>query len=250
MVEIPEHLLERSRQRRSALTGEGGGSAAPAESGSSTPAATGGSSSAPVAAASTAPAVPQPEPEPEPTPPWVEAALTRKKVPWWAASALTILPLFFIVYAWTLGEPSQGEGPLALGAETYAVSCAGCHGGGGGGGAGPALNGGAVVETFPSPAAQVAWVALGSAGFQDAGRSTYGATDKPIVGGMPGQLDSLDPTEIMDVVLAERTEFGQEEFDISVWEDGFEDTLNELVPDQTEEFMAVLDEWNTTPPTG
>ncbi|MCB0953991.1 MAG: hypothetical protein KDB13_14980, partial [Microthrixaceae bacterium] len=149
MVEIPEHLLERSRQRRSALTGEGGGSAAPAESGSSTPAATGGSSSAPVAAASTAPAVPQPEPEPEPTPPWVEAALTRKKVPWWAASALTILPLFFIVYAWTLGEPSQGEGPLALGAETYAVSCAGCHGGGGGGGAGPALNGGAVVETFP-----------------------------------------------------------------------------------------------------
>lgn len=248
MVEIPEHLLERSRQRRAALTGEGGG-AAPAEGGSA-PATTGDSAPAPAAAAPAAPAVPEPEPEPEPTPPWVEAALSRKKVPWWAASGLAILPLFFIMYAWTLGEPSDEEGPLAVGAEIYGVSCAGCHGGGGGGGSGPALNGGAVIETFPSPADQIAWVTLGSAGYQDAGLSTYGATDKPIQGGMPGQEGTLTPAEIMDVVLHERVEYGGEEFDIAVWEEGFEATLTELTPDEAEEFMAVLEEWTASPPVG
>lgn len=248
MVEIPEHLLERSRQRRAALTGEGGGSAAASDSGSAAPATTGDASPAPAAAAT--PAVPEVEPEPEPTPPWVEAALSRKKVPWWAASGLVILPLFFIVYAWTLGEPSNDEGPLAIGDGIYSVSCAGCHGPTGGGGAGPQLSGGAVAENFPSPAEQVAWVALGSSGFEEIGRTTYGVNNDPIEGGMPGQLATLDPSQIMDVVLYERVTFGNEEFDISVWEEGFEDTITELLPDDAEEFMTVLDEWTATPPTG
>ncbi|MCO5318244.1 MAG: hypothetical protein M9942_07370 [Microthrixaceae bacterium] len=252
MTEIPEHLLQRSRQRRAALTGEGGGDDAAPSGGdaAAAPATTG--SPAPAAAAPAAPAVPEPEPEPEPTPPWVEAAESRKKVPWWAAAALSILPLFFIVYAWTLGEPTNDEGPLAVGNELYngSAGCAGCHGGGGGGGVGPAMAGGAVVETFPEPADMITWVALGSAGYQDAGFSTYGATDKPIAGGMPGQAATLTPSEIMDVVLHERTEFGGEEFDIAVWEEGFEDKINELLPDQADEYMTVLEEWSATPPTG
>lgn len=251
MTEIPEHLLQRSKERRAALTGEGGGDAAPSP-GEESAAPAKAESAAPAPAAAAAPAVAEPEPEPEPTPPWVEAAQSRKKVPWWAAAALSILPFFFIVYAWTLGEPTNEEGPLAIGNELYngSAGCAGCHGGGGGGGVGPAMAGGAVVETFPQPADMVTWVALGSAGYQDAGFTTYGATDKPIGGGMPGQDGTLTPSEIMDVVLHERTEFGGEEFDIAVWEDGFEEKITELLPDEADEFMTVLEEWSATPPTG
>ena len=176
--------------------------------------------------------------------------MSRKKVPWWAASALVLLVPFFIMYAWTLDEPDAAEGPLTLGGEIYAVSCAGCHGSGGGGGVGPALTGGAVIDTFPSPADQVTWVALGSTGYQDAGLDSYGELNQPIVGGMPGQLGILEASEIMDVILHERTEYGGEEFNIEVWEDGFEEHLDELIPDATEEFMAVLEEWQTTPPIG
>jgi mono/diheme cytochrome c family protein len=182
----------------------------------------------------------------------VEAAQRRKKVPWWAAAALAALPLFFILYAWTLGEPSNDAGPLAMGNELYngSAGCAGCHGAGGGGGAGPAMAGGVVVENFPLPVEQVTWVALGSTGYQDAGLSTYGETAQPIQGGMPGQISTLDPSEIMEVVLHERVEFGGEDFDPAVWEEGFEEQINELLPDQAEEFMTILEEWSATPPTG
>ncbi len=246
MTEIPEHLLSRSKQRRAALSGDGdaGESAASAPGESATPATT----TQDVAQATPTAPAPVTEKAPEPTPPWVEAALTRKKVPWWAAGALAILPFFFIAYAWTLSEPSGGEGPLALGGEQFAVTCAGCHGTGGGGGVGPALSGGAVLETFPTPAEQVTWVSLGSAGYKDHGLDTYGALNKPIKGGMPGQVGNLDAEQIMDVILYERTEFGGEQFDIATWEDGFEKQLTELIPDQTPDFMAVLEQWQTTPP--
>lgn len=245
MTEVPEHLLARSKARRAALTGEGDPSA------ETTPATTESASAAPAAAqAAAAPQVKvEPKEEiPEPTPPWVEAAEKRKRVPGWAVPVLVAIPFFFVLYAWTLSENESTEGPLAAGAETYGVSCAGCHGGGGGGGSGPALSGGAVVETFPRPVDHVAWVALGSQGFQEAGETTYGAQGKPINGGMPGQADLLDPVALMDVVLHERVDFGQEGFDIAVWEEGFEETITELVPDHAEEYMAVLEEWKADPP--
>ena len=249
MTEIPDHLLQRSKQRRAALGGDGDDAGGAAAEPASTPAP---SESATPAAAAATPAVAEPEPVDEPTPPWVEAAQTRKKVPWWAAAALAVLPLFFIVYAWTLGEPTDDAGPLAMGNELYngSAGCAGCHGGGGGGGSGPAMAGGAVVETFPSPVEQVTWVALGSTGYEDAGMSTYGATEKPIAGGMPGQITTLEPSEIMDVVLHERVEFGGGDFDPALWEEGFEERITELLPDRADEFMAVLEEWSATPPTG
>ncbi len=249
MTEIPEHLLKRSKERRSALSGDGGAEPSASSGESSAPAET--KSTAPVAA-SAAPAVVEPEPVAEPTPPWVEAAQRRKKVPWWAAAALVVLPVFFIAYAWTLDPPSNAEGPLAIGDGLYngSAGCAGCHGAGGGGGVGPQLNDGAVVTAFPSPADQVTWVALGSTGYKDAGFTTFGADQKPIKGGMPGQMATLDASEIMAVVLHERTEFGGEDFDISVWEDGFEEKITALLPDQAADFTAVLDEWKATPPTG
>lgn len=248
MTEIPDHLLQRSKQRRAALSGEGGDASETSGEPAATPTT---QATAPVAAAA-APAVVEPEPEPEPTPPWVEAAQRRKKVPWWAAAALAVLPLFFIMYAWTLGEASNDVGPLAVGNELYngSAGCAGCHGAGGGGGAGPAMAGGAVVENFPSPVEQVTWVALGSTGYEDAGLSTYGATEQPIQGGMPGQVGTLDPSEIMDVVLHERVEFGGEDYDPAIWEEGFEEQINELLPNQAEEYMTILEEWSATPPTG
>jgi len=243
LTEVPEHLLERSKARRAALTGEG-------DSGEATPAS---DSAAPAVAATTAPAaqaapVPAKVEEPEPTPPWVEAAERRKKVPMWAVPVLVALPLFFILYAWTLSEPAAEAGPLTVGAEVYGVSCSGCHGAGGGGGSGPALSGGAVVDTFPRPVDQVSWVALGSTGFQDAGMETYGAQDKAIAGGMPGQSETLDANDLMSVVLDERVEYGGEAFDIATWEDGFEETIKEQVPEHADAYIEVLEEWKADPP--
>ena len=248
MTEIPEHLLARSKQRRAALSGDGdaGEAPVPATTETSAPAAAEDSAAPATADAPAAPATKVAEVEP--TPPWVEAAESRKKIPAWAVPVLVALPFFFIVYAFTLDEPTSTEGPLALGGAGYGVSCSGCHGAGGGGGAGPALAGGAVIETFPRPVDQVTWVALGSAGYQDAGFSTYGATDKPIAGGMPAQSGTLTPAEIMDIVLYERTEFGAETFDVAVWEDGFEEAVTELLPDEAEEYLTVLEEWTATPP--
>jgi len=245
LTEIPEHLLARSKQRRSALTGEGDAGPAPVPATTeeaSTPATTGSAAPAPAVA-------PAPEPEPEPTPPWVEAARSRKKVPIWAAPVLVALPVFFIVYALTLDEPVDDAGALVVGGEVYAVNCAGCHGGGGGGGVGPQLSGGAVVENFPLPADLLAWVALGSNGFRDLGFDSYGALDTPIAGGMPGQEDLLEPEVLMDTLLYVRQQFGGEEFDAELWADSFEETITELVPDRAEEYLAVLEEWTADPPT-
>ena len=50
------------------------------------------------------------------------------------------------------------------GAAVFADNCAGCHGADGGGGVGPALAGGAVVESLPDEADQVAVIAGGRGG--------------------------------------------------------------------------------------
>jgi mono/diheme cytochrome c family protein len=246
LTEIPEHLLARSKARRAAMSGEGdtGAATTPATTESATPAA-------PAASATPAPApTPAVEQAPEPTPPWVEAAQSRKKVPFWAVPVLAIIPVFFIIYPLTLDEPTDTDTALALGSEGYATACASCHGGGGGGGVGPQLSGGAVIETFPRPVDQVTWVALGSDGYKAAGESTYGATEKPIQGGMPGQLELLEPSEVMDIILHERVELGQEDFDVATWEDGFADEVNALIPSRAAEYIAVLEEWKTTSPVG
>lgn len=254
LTEIPEHLLARSRARRAAMGGGGGGDAAPA---ASTPATTESDSPATTAAPTPAVAAAEVVPAtPDPVPPWVEAAETRKKIPAWAVPVLALLPLWAVIYAVTLDTPTPTElSPIAAGGEVYGTNCAGCHGATGGGvGAAPALSGEANVTTiFTSPADQITWVALGTAGYQAAGIDAYGTGDtaKPLTGAiMPAWIDALDATELMEVVLYERSGLNDEEFDIEQWKDGFEEKVTALLPEaKAAELIAVLEEWEAEPPT-
>ena len=201
MTEIPEHLLKRSRERRAAM-GLGGDApeAAPAEGGAATPAPAAAATPAPAPAAAVEEAKPEP-PKPEPT--YIQAAKKRKRIPYWAATALAALPLWGYVYVRTLEPPPAGEDdPLTLGAEVYAGNCANCHGGSGGGSAGAQLSDGAVTENWPDWRDQAAWVRLGSDNYPS---GTYGALDKPTggTGQMPG-WPTLTDQQIAQVVLHER----------------------------------------------
>jgi mono/diheme cytochrome c family protein len=111
------------------------------------------------------------------------------------------------------GAGGGGTDYLAIGERVYngdGATCAGCHGAGGGGAVGPALTG--VLTTFGSCAAHIEWVRLGTQGFQDAGRPTYGDTDKPVGGGgtMPSHA-SLSDEQLAAVVVFERIRFGGED---------------------------------------
>ena len=250
MTEIPEHLLARSKARRAAMGG--GGDDAPAAS--AAPATTSEPAAAvEQAAPAAAPAVPAAPSAPEPVAPWVEAAHTRKKIPFWAVPVLAFLPIWAVMYALTLDPATPTEpGPLALGGEVYA-KCAGCHGAGGGGnGAIPALVGeGNVTKVFVAPADQVTWIALGTAGYQAAGIKNYGP-NRPVGGSgaqMPAWLTSLTAEEIMSVVLHEREALNGEAFDAAMWEKDFEAKLTKLLPaDKVAEFMTVLEDWKANPP--
>ena len=206
MTEIPEHLLKRSRERRAAMGGDGGGT----DGGDATESTA--ASAAPAKAAAAAPASMPAHPAPAtveaapPPSPMVEAYQKRRKIPFWAMPVLAALPLWAYVYTGTLSPPPAGEGPEVLGEALYAGSgCGGCHGAGGGGGVGPAFTGGAIYETFPSFVDHFEWVRLGSAGWLEANGDTYGATDKPVNGGMPGfGEDQLSDAELVFLLLHER----------------------------------------------
>ena len=222
MVEVPEYLIERSRQRRAELTGvePEGGDAAPE---AATPGAT-----AAVAAASPAPAAPVPIPEaappppPEPDPPYVQAAHQRKRMPYWAASVMVFLPVWAIFYVGMLEPPSTDELILVdNGAATYST-CASCHGADGSGSAtGRQLNDGELLLTFgPAPgfdglAHHLSWVYLGTAGTKRLGLDRYGNPDRPdgqrevdsFASGMSG-FSNLGLEDLVSVVYYERVVHG------------------------------------------
>ena len=116
MTEIPEHLLKRSRERREALglsTGDEGGGDAPA-----TPAALPRRRRRPAVepAASLDARVPPPPappavvaPPPSRRLPYVQAALRRKRIPYWAMPVVALLPLWAFIYQWSLTPPSAGD---------------------------------------------------------------------------------------------------------------------------------------------
>lgn len=108
-----------------------------------------------------------------------------------------------------------GENYVALGERIYAgtevagVNCAGCHAGNGQGlGTFPALTG--ILTTFGACPDHIEWVTLGTQGFQNAGRPTYGDTAKPVAGAgtMPFFSASLSPEQIAAVSAFERVRFG------------------------------------------
>ena len=105
MTEVPDHLLKRSRDRRAALGLGGGGDDSPAAEASATDTGSAVEPATPTAAARPAavatPGVPAATP-PEPLAPYVEAALRRKRIPFWAMPVLAFLPVWAILYAGSL----------------------------------------------------------------------------------------------------------------------------------------------------
>ncbi len=104
---------------------------------------------------------------------------------------------------------SSGESEPALmdvGRDVYGSICSACHGEAGQGGTGPALD--SVAETFPSCDDQKRWVTLGSVRWRAEVGDTYGAADKPVVGGMPENGERLTDEEIAAVVVFERVRYG------------------------------------------
>jgi mono/diheme cytochrome c family protein len=192
MTEIPDHLLQRSRERREALglsTGETPATGAPApETSAAVEPAGAAASPAPARPAAPAPA-PAPPPPPKPDPPYVAAARSRKRIPWWAMPVVAGLPVWAAIYAFTLEPPSAGEGdPLAQGEELYTTNgCGGCHGASGGGGVGPGFTNGDIVATFPEFRGHVAWV-LGGA--ESAGPD--GSYGDPARAGGPRNINDFD----------------------------------------------------------
>jgi len=253
LTEVPEHLLKRGAARRAALSGDATAiAAASAPSDSASIERVG--ETAPVAASteSTAPATQTDGGAPPniPVAPYVEAALSRKKIPYWVTPVLAFLPVWAIIYGLTLDKPTAKEpGPLAQGTTAYA-SCAACHGaGGGGGGANPALNNGQLLSDFPNIADQVKWVLLGTQGFKDAGIPTYGVNNKPVGGSgavMPG-WGSLTAAQLVGVIRHERTVFGGEKFDVKQYE-AIQELIDKEFPDRSAEFKTVLEEWAKLPP--
>jgi len=167
VTEVPEHLLKRSKDRRTSL--DGGTPAA-----DTAPAAESASVEKASATAAAAPAAVAPAAAPEPVPPYVEAAIKRKKIPFWAMPVLAFLPLWAVIYIGGLSPASNGApSQLATGAAIFSANCAGCHGAGGGGGVGRVMTGGALVATFPDMIGQLEFVWLGSNGTGPAG-TPYG----------------------------------------------------------------------------
>jgi mono/diheme cytochrome c family protein len=216
VTEVPEHLLERTRQRRMALgLPVSGGADAPASGGA--PAATATAVADDAAPAVIDPAVataiaetPTSDAEVTPVSPAVRAAESRRKAPWWAITALVALPVWGFFYANSLERPVSEPALIAGGRELYAEKgCSGCHGADGeGAGAGPALT--EVHETFPEPERMAVWIRLGTAGWADTfGADTpYGAQGR-LIGDtlgpgaqMPSHgLDKLSAEELLEVVL-------------------------------------------------
>ena len=205
MTEIPEHLLKRSKERRSAI---GGGDASPEAGppgGTASEAVEAAPASAPAAAAV---AVPEPVPVPVPVRPEVAAALSRRKIPFWAMPVLAALPLWAYVYQATLEPaPSRELTPVDAGGQIYVSSaCVSCHqADGGGSSAVPALTG--VLKTWPDYRDHMAWVRLGSAGWGGYS-TTYGATATPIGGGGMPNFPTLTDQQLAQVILYERVQFG------------------------------------------
>ena len=219
MTEIPEHLLARSRERRAAVSGEESPEASsPTESAAveAAPAAT------PAPAAEAAP--PEP-PAPAPVPPYVAAANSRKKMPYWASTIMVILPIWAIFYVGMLEPPTTNELDLAGNGATVFATCASCHGGDGSGSAtGRQLNDGEVTATFPyrddfvGLSQHLSWVYLGTESTQDLSPDDdfYGAPGRAggqreagsFEGGIMGGFSNLELDDLVSVVYYERVTHG------------------------------------------
>lgn len=220
VTEIPEHLLKRSRERRSAI-GQGGDDASAAttpggaveKAATATPAAAAPPPSGPAGrTAAVEPSAPQP---PKPDPHYVTAYKQRRKVPFWAMATLSLMPVWGFMYVRALTDGGEvSAGPIGEGAEVY-NNCAGCHGAGGGGGVGYAFAEGEVLKTFPNIEDQIRYVYYGTEQYNIAGVDVYGNPEREggahqtgVRGVMPGFGGQLSEEEIVAVICHERYTLG------------------------------------------
>jgi mono/diheme cytochrome c family protein len=208
MTEVPEYLLERSRERRAAL-GLGGGGTAPAAAADG-PAdaspATAAPADAPAPAAAPAARTAAPV---EALPTYVAPTGPRSGIPVWMMPVILILPLWAVVYMGAFGESTAAKGP-ATGTEIFhtIAGCQNCHGPAGEGGVGPKLAAGEVVKTFPTEQDQIDFVTKGSApikGQPYGDPNREGGQHVANTGGMPTFGGQLTAEEIKAVVEFERT---------------------------------------------
>jgi mono/diheme cytochrome c family protein len=267
LTEVPEHLLKRSQDRRSALGlggGDGGGDAAPAAASASTE-VTPATSASPAAAAAVVEAKPK---APVFVPPYVQAAERRQKVPVWALAVLGFLPVWAVIYAQSLSAaPSTTKTQLAAGADVYS-NCSACHGPTGGGGSGRKLAGHEVLLTFPNIAGQLQFVRLGDAGtagkYGNPGRD--GGQHDALAGfngaHMPA-FKGLTDAELLEVVRHEREtlsgelDFYKDAYSVDaagarLWPSGkpMLNAAGRLVWDDGTTLMFDADGKLTTPPNG
>ncbi len=227
MTEIPEHLLKRAAAARAAKSGE----AAPADTPAAGASAAGAGEAVAPAAAAPKPKTQAPLPTLEPAPgpslpdtPVVAAARNRKRVPFWAAPVLALLPVWAFIYIYAVQPAPQPEtDALVIGEEVYTLQCQTCHQADGSGattgGVGQQLNEGHAVETFADPLAMVHWLEFGAdGGARDDGN--YGDEDRPggamNIGTLPGKMPAfanLTPEELGAVTMYVRSEFGGEVYD-------------------------------------
>ena len=246
MTEIPEHLLKRSRERRSAI-GQGGDAAADAPSDAdaasnvpatttpaAAPAAAPAASGPPARTPAPAPAAPPP---PKPDPVYVQAAKRRRKIPFWAMATLSLMPVWGFMYVRAVTEPPEVvEGQVGIGTEIYS-SCASCHGAAGGGGVGYPFSGGSVLQTFPHIEDQIRYVYYGTEGYNAEGVEIYGNPEREggphVTGGlgvMPAFGGQLTQYEIVAVICHERYTLGGADPTSEEWAEEYETWCSEESP--------------------
>lgn len=133
---------------------------------------------------------------------------------------LRVLPLFVatvLLAAAACGGSSQPEA-IREGRTIYGNVCSACHGNAGGGGIGPGLA--TVTETWPDCSDHVEWVGLGSDGWKAEHGDTYGATNKPVNGGMPAHADSLTLDQRRAVAAWERSQYGDVSVEVALQDCG------------------------------
>ncbi|NNE12909.1 MAG: hypothetical protein HKN41_11780 [Ilumatobacter sp.] len=143
----------------------------------------------------------------------------RKKVPFWAMTALALLPIWAFMYARAVTtQAEESVGPLGEGDLIYG-NCASCHGAAGGGGIGYAFADGEVIKTYPNIEDQLRFVYWGTAEYALAGIEIPGDPDReggPHITGANGQMPAqgaeaggaLTDYEILGVVCHERYTLG------------------------------------------
>ena len=110
---------------------------------------------------------------------------------------------------------SAEESPdLRRGRAVYEGLCSSCHGPDGEGMGGPPLTN--LVDNWPDCSSQISWVELGSEEWQLQEGATYGATMKPVEGGMPGYIDVLDAEQIKQVVAFTRAEYSDQDVEVAL----------------------------------